>query len=455
MPANLTFADLKTAAHEGTIDTVLTCLVDMQGRLMGKRFHARHFVEHGYEETHCCNYLLATDIEMTTVQGYAATGWSAGYGDYVMKPDLATLRRIPWMPGTALVMCDVLGHHTHEPVPHSPRAILKRQIARAEAMGFRPFMATELEFFVFEQSFDTLRDGNYQALQTLGRYNNDYGIMGTSKEEVLMRAIRNNLYDAGIPVENSKGEAEAGQAELNVRYSDALDTADMHAIMKTGVKDIAFQQGRAVTFMAKYDHRRAGSSSHVHQSLWTLDGQPAFANAAADHGMSTVMRQYMAGLLAHAGEITYFLAPYVNSYKRFVTGMFAPTKAVWSLDNRTAGYRVVGENTTGVRVECRVGGADLNPYLAMAALLAAGLDGIAQRMDLEPALSGDVYSAGDAREIPKTLGAAAAAMHGSAFLREAFGDAVIAHYHHAALWEIEEQNRVVTDWEVSRGLERA
>ena len=455
MPANLSFDALKAAVKSGEIDTVLTCIVDMQGRLMGKRFHAQHFIESGYAETHCCNYLLATDIEMTTVQGYEATGWSKGYGDYTIKPDLATLRRIPWLPGTALVMCDLLDHHTNAEVAHAPRTILKRQVARAEAMGFEPYMATELEFFIFEHSFDALRDANYQNLQTLGRYNTDYAIFGTSKEENIMRAVRNGLFGAGIPVENSKGEAEAGQEEINVRYSDALDTADMHSITKNGIKEIAHLQGRAVTFMAKYHQDRAGSSSHVHQSLWSLDGKPAFLDSAADHGMSGVMRQYIAGLLAHADEITYFLAPYVNSYKRFVVGMFAPTKAVWSLDNRTAGYRVCGDKTKGIRVECRVGGADLNPYLAMAALLAAGLDGIERKLELEPAMAGDVYLAGQAREIPKNLRDAAALLTGSAFLRKAFGDAVIDHYHHAAQWELSEQNRIVTDWEVARGLERA
>ena len=455
MPANLTMESLRQAVKSGEIDTVLTCEVDMQGRLMGKRFHAQHFLDSGYDETHCCNYLLATDIEMITVQGYASTGWSAGYGDYVIKPDLATLRLIPWLPATALVMCDLLDHHTHEEVAHSPRTILKRQIAKAEAMGFKPYMATELEFFLFEQSYAALRDANYRDPKTVGGYNIDYAIFGSTHHEPLMRAVRNGLYGAGIPVENSKGEAEAGQEEINIRYSDALDTADMHSITKNGIKEMALAQGQSVTFMAKYDHNRAGSSSHVHQSLWSLDGKPAFMNENADHGMSTVMRQYIAGLLAHADEITYFLAPYVNSYKRFVVGMFAPTKAVWSLDNRTAGYRVCGENTKGIRVECRVGGADLNPYLAMAALLASGLDGIEKRMELEPAMSGDVYSAGGVREIPRTLGAAADLLHGSSFLRGALGDGVVDHYVHAARWELEEQNRVVTDWEVQRGLERA
>jgi glutamine synthetase len=454
MPANLTFDELKAGFEAGKIDTVLTCLVDMQGRLMGKRFHAAHFINGGHEETHGCNYLLATDLDMETVQGYKATSWAAGYGDYVHKPDLSTLRRVPWLPGTAMVMCDVLDHHTHKEIPHSPRAVLKRQIARARKMGFEPMMATELEFFLFEQSFDALNDANYQGLQTLGRYNTDYAIFGTTKEEGVMRDIRNGLYGAGIPVENSKGEAEAGQEEVNIKYSDALDTADMHSITKNACKEIAFAHGHALTFMAKYATDRAGSSSHIHQSLWTK-GKPAFLDEKADHGMSETMRHYVAGLLAHATDVTYFLAPYVNSYKRFTEGLFAPTKAVWSTDNRTAGYRVCGAGTKGIRIECRVGGADLNPYLAMAAQLAAGLHGIENKLDLEPEVSGDVYRAGTVREIPRTLGAAAEALNGSAMLRAALGDDVVDHYFRAARWELEEQNRVVTDWDIKRGFEKA
>jgi glutamine synthetase len=454
MPANLTFDALKNAVATGEIDTVLTCIVDMQGRLMGKRFHAQHFVDGGFEETHGCNYLLATDIEMNTVQGYKATSWAAGYGDYVHKPDLSTLRRVPWLPGTAMVMCDVLDHHTHEEVPHAPRTVLKRQVARSRAMGFEPMMATELEFFLFEKSFDQMNDEGYADLRTLGRYNIDYAIMGTTKEEEVMRAIRNGLYGAGVTVENSKGEAETGQEEINIRYSDALDTADMHTITKNACKEIAFQHGRAVTFMAKYATDRAGSSSHIHQSLWK-DGQPAFLDRGAPHGMSATMKHYMAGLLEHASDMTYFLAPYVNSYKRFCVGLFAPTKAVWSTDNRTAGYRVCGAETKGIRVECRVGGADLNPYLALAAQIAAGLDGIERKLELEPELTGDMYQAEGIREIPKTLRDAAAALHGSAMLRAAMGDDVVDHYHRAALWEISESDRVVTDWDVKRGFERA
>jgi len=454
MPANLTFDALKKAVAAGEIDTVVACITDMQGRLQGKRFVAHHFVASAWEETHCCNYLLATDFEMVTVQGYAATGWNKGYGDYVMKPDLATLRRLPWLPGTAMVMCDVLDHHTHQPVPHAPRSVLKRQIDRAKALGFDAMMATELEFYLFEQSFPELFDAGYRDMTPVARYNVDYSIFGTARDEPVMRAIRNGLWDAGIPIECSKGEAEAGQEEVNAKYSDALDTADMHAIIKLGVKEIAQQHGLSATFMAKYDHRRAGSSSHVHQSLWQ-GGKPAFRDERDPQGMSDLMRHYIAGQLAHAAEITTFLAPFVNSYKRFVVGMFAPTKSVWSMDNRTAGFRVCGEGSKAIRVECRIGGADLNPYLACAALLAAGLDGIEKKMPLEPAISGDIYQAGAVREIPRTLGAAAAAMGTSAWARDAFGDEVVTHYHRAALWEIEEQNRVVTDWELARGFERA
>jgi glutamine synthetase len=321
-------------------------------------------------------------------------------------------------------------------------------------MGFDPMMATELEFFLFEGGYNALRDSGYRDLVGLSRYNIDYSILGTTKEEGVMRAIRNGLFGAGIPVENSKGEAEAGQEEINVRYSDALNTADMHAIVKNGVKEIAHQHGLAATFMAKYATDRAGSSSHIHQSLFR-DGSNAFHDPDAPHGMSATMRAYLAGLLAHATEMTVFLAPYVNSYKRFCVGMFAPTRIVWSTDNRTAGYRVCGADSRAVRVECRVGGADLNPYLALAAQLAAGLDGVERGLTLQPEASGDVYQSDDAPRIPGTLRNAAAALHDSAFLRAALGDDVVDHYTRAALWEIEEQDRIVTDWEVMRGFERA
>jgi len=450
------FEELKEDVAAGRIDTVLACQVDMQGRLMGKRFHAEYFVDSAWKETHSCNYLLATDMEMETVPGYKATSWEKGYGDYTMKPDLSTLRRIPWLEGTALVLCDVLDHHTHAEVPHSPRAILKKQVARLEAMGFKPFMASELEFFLFDQSYDEARVSGYRDLQLASGYNEDYHIFQTTKEEDVMRAIRNGLQGADIPVENSKGEASAGQEEINVRYADALTMADRHAIIKNGCKEIAWQRGKAITFLAKWNYSAAGSSSHIHQSLWSLDGEtPLFFDKNAPHGMSELMRHYVAGLLTHASEITYFLAPYINSYKRFMAGTFAPTKAIWSKDNRTAGYRLCGEDTKAIRIECRVGGSDLNPYLAFAALIAAGISGIESKMELEAPFVGDAYHGKDVREIPHTLRAATEALSGSKMLRAAFGEDVIDHYVHAAQWEQQEYDRRVTDWEVARGFERA
>jgi glutamine synthetase len=453
MPGNLTMGALEQAVGDGTIDTVVVAQVDMQGRLMGKRFQAEFFLAGGHEETHSCTYLLATDLEMETVPGYKAASWSAGYGDYAMRPDLATLRVVPWLQGTALVLADVLDHHGAE-VPHSPRAVLKRQIARLAEAGLAATMASELEFFLFRDSFEELHARGYRGLMPISPYNEDYNIFQTSKEEEVMRAVRTGLQAAGIPVECSKGEASAGQEEINVRYAEALDAADTHVVVKHAVKEIAWAKGRAVTFMAKHDDRAAGSSSHLHQSL-NADGKPAFFDPGEPHGMSKLMRSWLAGLLAHAGETTYFLAPYVNSYKRFAAGTFAPTRAVWSTDNRTAGFRLVGEDTASIRIECRIGGADLNPYLAYAAQIAAGLSGVAQGLELEPEFRGDAYREPGLREIPKTLRAAAAALDGSEMLRAAFGDEVIDHYLHAARWEQAECDRRVTDWEIARGFERA
>jgi glutamine synthetase len=454
MTGKLNFEELRAAVAAGEIDTVLVAQTDMQGRLMGKRFHAEHFLRSAWEETHGCNYLLTVDMEMTPVPGYKSASWEAGYGDYTMRPDLGTLRRVPWLPGTALVLADLEDHRSHAPVPISPRAILKRQIARLEAMGYLPMMASELEFFLFRTSYEEAAAAGYRALQPISAYNEDYHIFQTTKEEDVMRAIRLGLAGADIPVENTKGEADAGQEEVNVTYADALTMADRHVIIKNAVKEIAWGRGRAVTFMAKWSTAHAGSSCHVHQSLVGRDGAPAFADAQAEHGMSRIMRHYVAGLLAHASDITYFLAPYVNSYKRFMAGTFAPTKAVWSVDNRTAGYRVVGEGTRGVRIECRVGGADLNPYLAFSALLAAGIAGIEGEMELEPAFRGDAYG-GEGREIPKTLRDAIADLEASTMLRAAMGDEVVDHYVHAGRWEQRESDRVVTDWDLHRGFERA
>ena len=454
MPGQLTFDELKSRVADGSIDTVLTCFVDMQGRLTGKRFHAVNFVETSFKETHCCNYLLATDLEMATPDGYASTSWKSGYGDYIMAPDLDTIRLTPWLEGTAMVLCDILDHHTHKPVPHDPRAMLKKQIARLKELGFEAMMATELEFFLFEKSYQEISRGGFRDLTPISAYNEDYHILQTTKEEHVMRPIRNHLFAAGLPIENTKGEAEAGQEELNIRYAPALDCADHHSIAKNAIKEIAWAQGHAASFLPKWHRDRVGSSSHVHQSLWK-DGEPAFYDPDADMGMSRLMSHYMAGLIHYAPDYTYFLAPYVNSYKRFAKGTFAPTKTVWSVDNRTAGFRLCGEGTKGVRVECRIGGSDLNPYLAQAAMLAAGIKGIEDEMELAPPTRGDVYQDAKAADIPQTLRAARDTLHGSAFLREAFGDDVVDHYTRAAEWEQEEFDRVVTDWEIARGFERA
>ncbi|NND42185.1 MAG: glutamine synthetase [Silicimonas sp.] len=454
MTANLTFDALKEDAAHGIIDTVLVCLVDMQGRLMGKRFHVSNFLESGYHETHCCNYLLATDLEMDTPDGYASTSWEAGYGDYVMKPDLSTLRRISWLEGTALVFCDVIDHHTHEPVPHSPRQVLKEQIRRAETMGFTPMMATELEFFLFEQSYDDIRRDGFRDLRPISGYNEDYNILQTTKDEYVMRPIRNLLVEAGVPVENTKGEAETGQGELNIRYAGSLLCADHHTIAKQAIKEIADQYGHAATFMPKWHHDKVGSAAHIHQSLLKGD-ESAFFDADASQSMSDTMRAYVAGLLKYSNDITFFLAPYVNSYKRFLPGTFAPTKIAWSIDNRTAGYRLVGEGTKGVRIECRIPGSDINPYLACAAQLAAGLTGIEEDLSLDDPITGDIYGMDDVPEIPHTLRAATETLRGSAMLRKTMGDWVVDHYTRAAEVEQEAYDAVVTDWEVARGFERA
>ena len=423
----LSLDELKTETDAGRIDTVIVAMTDMAGQLIGKRFHARYFLDSAIEETHACDYLLANDIDMEPVPGFAAASWAKGYGDFVLKPDLSTLRRTPWLEGTALVLADVLDHH-HEPVPHSPRAMLRRQLDRLAALKMRAYFASELEFYLFDESHEAIAGRDFRDPRMSAGYIVDYHIAQTSKEEPLMRAIRNGLQGAGIPVENTKGEWGPGQYEINVRYAEALEMADRHVILKNAIKEIAHDHGKAVTFMAKMAVRPlAGSSSHIHQSLWD-EARPLFADPASEHGMSPLMCRYLAGQLTHAAEISYFLAPFINSYKRSQAGTFAPTRAVWSIDNRTAGFRLCGTGTKAIRVECRVGGADLNPYLAYAALIAAGLAGVDGEMTLESAFAGDAYGGGGLREIPKTLRAATSALAGSKMLRAAMGDAVVDHY---------------------------
>lgn len=444
---------VKRKAESGEIDTILVCLADMQGRLMGKRFHAANFFKHGLHETHCCNYLLATDLEMATPDGYEATSWRHGYGDYALKPDLSTLRLLPWLPGTAMVLCDVL-HHSHAPVAHSPRQILKSQIERLTALGgFEAMMATELEFFLFEGTVDENRKRGFAGLTPVGGYSQDYHIFQTTKEEVVMRPLRNHLVAAGIEVECSKGEAEMGQEELNLRYGPALLCADQHTIAKHATKEIAWQQGMSATFLPKWRADKVGSSSHIHCSLFKA-GENVFHDPSRPQGKSLLMDHFVAGLIRYAPDYMIFLAPYVNSYKRFRKGTFAPTKTAWSVDNRTAGFRLCGADSKAVRIECRIGGSDLNPYLAQAALLAAGIAGIEGKLTLGEPASGDLYEQSSVAEVPRTLRAATETLRGSAMLRAALGGEVVDHYVRAAEVEQEEFDAVVTDWEIARGFER-
>ena len=451
MAGNLSLDELKKAVKAGAVDTVVVAMVDMQGRLVGKRFHAQHFVESAYKETHACDYLLANDIDMEPVPGYAVASWDKGYGDFVLKPDLATLRRLPWLDGTALVLADVLDHD-HRDLVHSPRSILKAQVARLSAAQMRALVASELEFYLFDETYESALAKRYAGLKTAGSYIEDYHILQTTKEEAVMRAVRNGLQGAGIPVENSKGEWGPGQEEINVRYADAIEMADNHVLLKNAVKEA---HDKCVTFMAKWNYALAGSSAHVHLSLWDSPGKkPLFHDAKAEHGMSALMRVFLAGQLKYARDITYFLAPYINSYKRFQVGTFAPTRTVWSRDNRTAGFRLCGEDSKAIRIECRIGGADLNPYLAFAALIAAGLAGVAEKLALSPAHVGDAYVDRKLPEVPKTLREATEALARSKMLRAAFGDAAVDHYVHTAEWEHFEYDRRITDWELTRGFER-
>jgi len=445
---------LKADVKAGTIDTVLVAFPDMQGRPIGKRFQAEFFLEGAIDETHACDYLMANDIDMEPVPGYEAANWGRGYGDFVMKPDLDTLMKAAWLEGTAIILADLVDHHHHEPIPHSPRAILKQQLARLEKLGLTANFASELEFYLFDEGFRSAWDKGYRNLVTAGYYIEDYHIFQTTKEEGVMRAVRKQLQASGIPVENSKGEWGPGQEEINVRYADALTMADRHVVMKNAIKEIAFAQGKAVTFMAKWDFGLAGSSSHIHMSLANKKGN-AFVDAKDELGMSAMMKSYVQGLLTYAHDITWFLAPYINSYKRFQVGTFAPTKAIWSRDNRTAGFRLCGENSKGVRIECRIGGADLNPYLAYAGLIAAGLKGIEDKLVLEAPFTGDAYTGKKLREVPKTLRDAIEAMRKSKMLKDALGEKVVSHYVHTAEWEQFEYDRRVTDWELKRGFERS
>ncbi len=441
---------LRDLVAEGLVDTVLVAITDMQGRLQGKRCGARYFVEevlkHGTEG---CNYLLAVDVDMNTVGGYEMSSWERGYGDLLMAPDLNTLRLLPWLEGTALVLCDVQWLDG-KPMPASPRQILKAQLDRLAALGMKAYVGTELEFIVFNDTFEAAWDKKYRGLDPANQYNVDYSILGTSRIEPLLRDIRNSMEGAGLYVESAKGECNLGQQEIAFRYAEALATCDNHSIYKTGSKEIAAKHGKSLTFMAKYDERE-GNSCHIHLSFRSDAGDAVLAGDR-EHGFSELMEQFIAGQLACLSELTYLLAPNINSYKRFVPGSFAPTAVAWGLDNRTCALRVVGHGES-LRVENRLPGGDVNPYLAVAALIAAGLHGIENQLELEPKFDGNAYDS-DKPHVPTTLREAAALFAGSKIAREAFGDEMVDHYTNAARVELDAYDAAVTDWELTRGFER-
>jgi glutamine synthetase len=438
--------ELRADASADRTDTVLLVLTDMQGRLQGKRMTARHFidevVEHGAE---ACNYLLAVDVDMNTVEGYEMSSWERGYGDFEMRPDLSTLRRVPWHEGTALCLADI-AWADHSPVVASPRQILRRQIERLAQRGWEAFAGTELEFMVFKDSYEDAWDKGYRNLTPANRYNVDYSMLGTARVEPLIRRIRNSMMQAEMRVENSKGECNFGQHEINFHYAPALQAADEHVIYKNGAKEIAAQDGMAITYMAKFDERE-GNSCHIHLSLRHQDGTPLFGTDD-----QTLLERFMAGQLATLRELTLFLAPNVNSYKRFAVGSFAPTAVAWGLDNRTCALRVVGHGPSR-RVECRLAGADVNPYLAIGALIAGGLHGVDNDLELEPAYEGNAYLS-DKPRVPATLREAGELFGASPVVREAFGEEVVAHYLNNARVELEAFDAAVTDWERFRGFER-
>ncbi len=439
----LTLEELRS---DTSIDTVIMAFTDMQGRLLGKRLHRDFFleqVEHGHG-TEGCNYLLALDMEMEPVAGYEMASWERGYGDFDLAPDLATLRRIPWLEATAMVLCDVQWHDG-SPVRPSPRQVLRAQIERANALGFEVMVGSELEFYLLRETYEEAHGKGYRDLTPSVPYILDYHILATSYDEPLLRQIRNGMQGAGIRVETSKGEAWPGQQEINFRYSEALTMADNHAIYKNGAKEIAFLNGCSITFMAKPDHTWIGSSCHIHSSLWQDD-------SAAFSGGGPVFEAYLAGQIACARELAVFFAPNINSYKRFAAGSWAPTTLAWGVDNRTCGFRIVGSGSA-MRVESRIPGGDVNPYLAFAATIASGLYGIENSLSLPAAFEGNAYES-DVERFPSTLREAIGALENGSMARAALGDDVVDHYLNFARTEQELFDRVVTNWERERLYER-
>ncbi|MFE4996590.1 glutamine synthetase family protein [Streptomyces mirabilis] len=448
----LAVEELHALVAGGEIDTVVLAFPDMQGRLQGKRFAARFFLDEVLEHgTEGCNYLLAVDTEMNTVDGYAMSSWDRGYGDFAMRPDLSTLRRVPWNEGTALLVADLVWNDG-SPVVAAPRQILRRQLDRLAALGYAAQVGTELEFIVFKDTYEQAWDANYKGLTPANQYNIDYSVLGTGRIEPLLRRIRNEMQAAGLTVESAKGECNPGQHEIAFKYDEALVTCDQHAIYKTGAKEIASQEGVSLTFMAKYNERE-GNSCHIHLSLTDADGANVMAGSAQDPGgMSEVMRHFLAGQLAALRDFSLLYAPNINSYKRFQPGSFAPTAVAWGHDNRTCSLRVVGHGRS-MRFENRLPGGDVNPHLAVAGLVAAGLYGIEQKLELPEPCAGNAYTA-EYAHVPTTLREAAELWENSPIAKAAFGDEVVAHYRNMARVELEAFDAAVTDWELRRSFER-
>ncbi|MGW1883628.1 glutamine synthetase family protein [Streptomyces sp. NPDC001970] len=449
----LTVEELRVLVASGEIDTVVLAFPDMQGRLQGKRFAARFFLDEVLEHgTEGCNYLLAVDTEMNTVDGYAMSSWEQGYGDFAMHPDLATLRRVPWNEGTAMLIAD-LAWNDGGPVVAAPRQILRRQLERLAELGYTAQVGTELEFIVFKDSYEQAWDADYRGLTPANQYNIDYSVLGTGRIEPLLRRIRNEMAGAGLTVESAKGECNPGQHEIAFRYDEALVTCDQHAVYKTGAKEIAAQEGVSLTFMAKYNERE-GNSCHIHLSLQDADGRNVMAadGNGQEHGMSQVMRHFLAGQLAALRDFSLLYAPNINSYKRFQPGSFAPTAVAWGHDNRTCALRVVGHGRS-TRFENRLPGGDVNPHLAVAGLVAAGLYGIEQQLELPEVCAGNAYTA-DYAHVPTTLREAAELWENSPIAKAAFGDEVVAHYRNMARVELQAFDAAVTDWELRRSFER-
>jgi glutamine synthetase len=452
----LDLATLERLVADNNVDTVLATFPDMQGRLMGKRLTARFFLDHvARDGSHACSYLLGTDVEMNTLPGFRLTNWRTGYHDFKVRPDLGTLRLAPWLEKTAIVLGDVFTDEG-EPIEEAPRRILQRQVERLAALGYTAKVASELELYLFKDTYEAARAQRYLDLHPYSTYVQDYHILATTKDEGIMRQIRNQMNAADIPVEGSKGEWGHSQEELNLEYAAPVEMADRHVLYKHGAKEIAALNGVALTFMAKWSETQAGSSFHLHSSLWNAEGRPVFWDERQPLGISETFQHYLAGQLAFTHELMYFYAPFINSYKRYREGTFAPIRLVWGHDNRTCGLRVIGEHGS-LRVENRVPGADANPYLAFAATLAAGIAGIQRNLDLPEMFTGDAYEAESQRNVPRVPAALYEAIHGlerSQLAIEAFGERVVTHYLNAAREEQAAYDRAVTSWELARYFER-